>query len=298
MATDSNRVIAILNNLVTTCKDGENGYRSAGEDVDTPQLKELFRSATEQRAQFASELLAEIHRLDVAAQRPGTTLGRIHRGWMNMKAALTRRDVSSVINECERGEHAAASDYEDALKQELPEEVRALVERQHARVKEAHDRIAALKIIATLNRLIAACRDGEKGYHTAARDVHASDLKELFDSYAQQRAQLAAELEDEVRRLGDAAQHKGTWAGLLHRGWMNLKATFKGRDAAMILAECERGEQAALEVCEEARGEPMADPLRALLERLYTQVKETQGRLQALREQASSTPHPQKAETP
>ena len=131
------RVIAALNDLVATCKDGENGYRAAETDVGTTELKGLFDSYAKQRAAFASALLTEIHRLDTTAERKGSPLARIHRGWMNFKAALKHRDARAVIDECERGEHAAAKDYAMALKHPLPQAVKALVEEQYGKVKEA-----------------------------------------------------------------------------------------------------------------------------------------------------------------
>jgi hypothetical protein len=42
MSSLNQQVIVILNNLVATCKDGENGYRGAAEDVASGELKELF----------------------------------------------------------------------------------------------------------------------------------------------------------------------------------------------------------------------------------------------------------------
>jgi uncharacterized protein (TIGR02284 family) len=160
MALTNRKAIAVLNELVATCKDGENGYRSAAIEAESKEIKALCDAHLQQRAQFAAELLDEIHRLDVAAERKGTLVARIHRGWINMKAVLTGRDTGSIIKECERGEHAATRDYEQALKKPLPPATLAVVEKQYAKIKEAYDRIQALKAITVLNHLIATCKDG------------------------------------------------------------------------------------------------------------------------------------------
>jgi len=49
------------------------------------------------------------------------------------------------LEECERGEDAAKSAYEAALKEDLPADIRTLVERQYQGVKENHDRVRDLR---------------------------------------------------------------------------------------------------------------------------------------------------------
>src|SRR5437868_12560597 len=83
-------------------------------------------------------------------------------------------------------------------------------------------------LVSVVNNLIETCRDGEEGYQTAAKCVNNSDLKALFTSYSQQRAQFAAELQDEVRRLGGEPEKTGSIAGALHRGWTNIKSAVVG----------------------------------------------------------------------
>jgi uncharacterized protein (TIGR02284 family) len=55
------------------------------------------------------------------------------------------------------------------------------------------------KVISTLNDLIETCRDGEKGFRTAAENVKGAELKTLFSRFSQQPAQCAAGLQNEVR---------------------------------------------------------------------------------------------------
>jgi uncharacterized protein (TIGR02284 family) len=262
---------------VATSKDGENGYRSAAEDVDSGELKEMFNSHMAQRAQFAEELLKEVHRLDVASERKGTVAALIHRGWMNMKAALTRRDVSAVIHECARGEHAAIKDYEAVLNQDLPPEIRSILEKQYAELKKAHERVSGLKVIAVLKPLIAACKDSENGYRAAKEHVADKKLKDVFEAEARQRGQFANELQAEVRRLGDPSEKKGTFAGAVHRGWIGLKSAFKG-DARAVLAECERGERSTVTRYEEALAQEMPAEVRALVEKQLAKIKEAETR--------------------
>jgi uncharacterized protein (TIGR02284 family) len=130
MATDNDSVISTLNNLIETCKDGENGFRTAADGVKNSELKTLFLTYSQQRAQFAAELQAEV---------------RLHRGWINIKSTVTGEDEGAVISECERGEDSAAKNYKEALNENLPANLQSIVQQQFTAVKEAHDRIRALE---------------------------------------------------------------------------------------------------------------------------------------------------------
>jgi uncharacterized protein (TIGR02284 family) len=135
---------AVLDRLISVCKDGEDGYRSAVEDVERADLKELFGALRDQRARFAAELQAVAHP-HAAADVRGTLAARMHRGWMNLKAALKKGDPAAVLHEVDRGESSALESYEQALQQTLPPEAHALVERQYAQLKVDYGRIRALE---------------------------------------------------------------------------------------------------------------------------------------------------------
>ncbi|MGB7925850.1 MAG: PA2169 family four-helix-bundle protein [Pyrinomonadaceae bacterium] len=145
MTIDNNGVISTLNNLIETCKDGQNGFQTAAEGVKNSELKTLFNTYSQQRAQFAGELQGEVRRLGGDPEQTGSVAATLHRGWINIKSAVTGEDENAVISECERGEDSAVSNYKDALNENLPADVRAIVERQYAQVKEAHDRIRTLE---------------------------------------------------------------------------------------------------------------------------------------------------------
>lgn len=138
-------VITTLNNLIETCKDGQDGFQTAAGGVTDSDLKTLFHTYAQQRAQFAGELQDEVRRLGGDPEHEGSVAAALHRGWINIKSAVTGQDESAIINECERGEDSAVSNYQEALDRDLPANIRAIVERQFRDVKEAHDRVRALK---------------------------------------------------------------------------------------------------------------------------------------------------------
>ena len=141
----NDEVISTLNNLIETCRDGQNGFQSAADGVKNPELKSLFYSYSQQRAQFVGELQDEVRRLGGDPETTGSVAATLHRGWLDIKSAVTGGDEGSIISECERGEDSAVSNYRGALDKDLPANVRSVVERQFSQIKEAHDRIRSLE---------------------------------------------------------------------------------------------------------------------------------------------------------
>jgi uncharacterized protein (TIGR02284 family) len=208
---------------------------------------------------------------------------------MHIKSVLPGEEGSAIVAECERGERAALKDYETALKRVLPPETRALLEKHYVKLREAHQRMLGMKAIATLNGLIAACKDGQMGYENAASEVKEEALKELFHSQAAERARFAAELDAAVGRLGDFAREKGTFSALLHRGWMKTKAAFTRGEREAVLRECERGECSAARRYAAALKKDLPEDIRSPLESQYVKIKEAQARMRALRSPVKKT---------
>ncbi len=142
---DNDNVISTLNGLIETCRDGQNGFQTAAEGVTNSELKTLFHGYAQQRAQFVGELQTEVRRLGGDPENMGSVAATLHRGWINIKSTVTGKDESAIIAECERGEDSAVSTYRDALDEDLPANIRTIVDRQYADIKQAHDRIRALE---------------------------------------------------------------------------------------------------------------------------------------------------------
>jgi uncharacterized protein (TIGR02284 family) len=136
--------LTILDELLQTCLDGEQGFRAAADGVKDDHIRRLFSAYADQRAQFAAELRTEIERLGGRPQKSGTVAGSLHRGWMNVRAAVTRGDVGNVLAEAERGEGSAVATYEEAMRAGLPPRIHGLVQHQLDRVREAHDQVRRL----------------------------------------------------------------------------------------------------------------------------------------------------------
>jgi uncharacterized protein (TIGR02284 family) len=71
--------------------------------------------------------------------------GSVHRGWINIKSAVTGQSDASIIAEAERGEDIAKEAFEKATQTDLPVATRQIVQQQSAKVRAAHDQVRDLK---------------------------------------------------------------------------------------------------------------------------------------------------------
>jgi uncharacterized protein (TIGR02284 family) len=140
-------IISTINDLIETLKDGQEGFKQAAEAVKDSKLKSLFSEYSLQRAKFAGELQNEAITLgDHDPEDSSSTAGAMHRAWINLKSAITSGDDHAVLAECERGEDSAVAEYKKAMEDEdLSAPVRETISRQFTDVKNAHDRIKALR---------------------------------------------------------------------------------------------------------------------------------------------------------
>jgi len=138
-------VVSKLNELIETCKDGQEGFKQAAEGVERSDLKSLFFEFSQQRAHFAGELQGIVQKLGGDPETSGSTAGAMHRGWINLKSAITGKDEQAVLNECERGEDSARNTYKDALDDDLPTYIMDTVRNQYDSIVQAHDRVRTLR---------------------------------------------------------------------------------------------------------------------------------------------------------
>ena len=68
----------------------------------------------------------------------------MHRAWLDTKANLGGGD-HTILESVEQGEDSAKQAYSKALASALPPNVAAIVERQAASVRKAHDKVRNLR---------------------------------------------------------------------------------------------------------------------------------------------------------
>jgi uncharacterized protein (TIGR02284 family) len=143
---DNRNVISKLNTLIESSKDGVEGFKNCAEDVSgqDAQLKMLFLDKAHNCALAASEL-EELVRAHGGAPTPSAVVGTVHRSWADIRSALVGKNKIKVLTEYERGEDCALQSYREALEEDLPADVRSVVERQYKGALLAHDRIKSLR---------------------------------------------------------------------------------------------------------------------------------------------------------
>ncbi len=142
---NQSNVLHVLNTLIESCRDGQNGYRDAAEHVSNPSLRQFFNEQSLQRAQFAGELEQEAQHLgEHDPDRSGSIAGALHRAWFDLKANLGGGD-HAILASVEMGEDRAKKVYEEATKEKLPENLIAVIRRQQAAIQAAHDRVRSLR---------------------------------------------------------------------------------------------------------------------------------------------------------
>src|SRR5262245_29378366 len=121
----------VLNNLIETLKNGQEGFKQAAEGVSNPNLKSLFRDYSQQRSRFATVLQGEARRHgETEPENDSSATGAVHRGWINLKSAITGGDEHAILAECERGEDSAVEEYKKALADGLSPSAEEVVSRQ------------------------------------------------------------------------------------------------------------------------------------------------------------------------
>ena len=143
--TSNQHTVSVLNDLIETCKDGQEGFRTCAEDCQRPDLKSLFNSRAQQCAEAAVELQQLVRQLGGDPETDTSVAGDLHRRWVDLKSLITGKDDESILNECERGEDVAKRNYRQALEEDLPSDVRAVVQRQFEGVLRNHDEVRALR---------------------------------------------------------------------------------------------------------------------------------------------------------
>ena len=144
---DHKQMIATLNSLIETLKDGELGYQQASEEAQDADLKTLCDGYSKQRHEFAKPLQKAVYALgDDKPENSSSATSAVHRGWISLKAALTNQDRHAILAECERGEDIAKKAYADALSGgHLGADVKTVVQEQADAILAAHNEVKKLR---------------------------------------------------------------------------------------------------------------------------------------------------------
>jgi uncharacterized protein (TIGR02284 family) len=139
------------------------------------------------------------------------------------------------------------------------------------------------EVVSVLNDLIETCKDGEKGFTSAAEKAKEASLRSLFTKYASQRAQYVTELQSFVAQLGGDPASSGHVSASLHRGWIGLKEALSKDEDKALIDECEAGEDAAMKAYKDAQGKVLPPTVQSVVIKQYAGVQEAHGVIRDLK---------------
>lgn len=142
-------LIDTLNDLMATCLDSEEGFGKAAKGVHNENLRNRFTAIAGQRAAFAEELAAEVKQSGAEPAVSGHESGPQHRGWRELETSIRPKDDTTFVAECQEGEENTLRHYEQALRRDLPQAVRGMLERQRLAVEGA---LLELRLVEQVRR--------------------------------------------------------------------------------------------------------------------------------------------------
>lgn len=142
---NNDKVVSTLRELALFIEDGHRGYKKAADETRDSKLKSFCLRESQQRENFLNELNGLITQYGGDPEHKGTVKGALYRQFMDVKAGLTGNDEVSIINSCIFGEEWAIRAVHNALDNDIPAEVRSVIERQHTVCHSALTELKALK---------------------------------------------------------------------------------------------------------------------------------------------------------
>lgn len=136
-----------INSLIIINNDRYEGYKTAADETKDADLKAMFTSFSTQSKGFGAELKKFVDHDEEPGKDETTNSGKLFRVWMDLKSAVSGNDRKAILSSCEFGEDAAKKTYEDVLKDtsHLPAETLDTIKRQQTEIKQAHDKVKALR---------------------------------------------------------------------------------------------------------------------------------------------------------
>src|ERR1700722_19891867 len=126
---------AVIQSLI----DGQEGFKSIGEDLKDATLKQYFLAESLRRASFRGDLETALHQAGVHdVKESGTMGGAIRRTWGDLKAKVGGSD-HTLLETAESGEDAVKKAYKEALDKELPLPLHEMLSTQYAQIQTSHD---------------------------------------------------------------------------------------------------------------------------------------------------------------
>lgn len=143
--------------------------------------------------------------------------------------------------------------------------------------------------IKVLNELIVTTLDSADGYSAAAKDAKNETFRHLFSQWADNRRQVATDLQDQVRNLGGKPTDDGSLLASAHRAFLKVRESMSKGDKSVV-EEVERGEDYIKNKYEDALDDDDISELsRPAIGRAYDSVIEGHAQARTLKQNYQRT---------
>ncbi|WP_151088433.1 ferritin-like domain-containing protein [Hymenobacter baengnokdamensis] len=150
----ANETIArALTDILNLNRTSVKGYQEAAEEVKSPELKAKLGEFSQQRAHFVADLEGYAKQYGMETKHDTTVesvatdaAAAVHRGWINIKSAITGQSDSAVLEAAETGEATALKAYETVLAStDVPAGAKTVFQQQHDAILQAKNWLAMNK---------------------------------------------------------------------------------------------------------------------------------------------------------
>jgi uncharacterized protein (TIGR02284 family) len=142
----SDAVVDVLNELLENACDAERRFRAFAREMPSPsKLRRALNRRASHYHEACDELARSIQRHGGSPIEGGSPAEAIRRGWVHVKAVVGSASESSMLEECAHGEDAAVALCLQAMKRDLPSDVRILIRRHAAAAQRSRDQIKRLR---------------------------------------------------------------------------------------------------------------------------------------------------------
>jgi uncharacterized protein (TIGR02284 family) len=139
-------------------------------------------------------------------------------------------------------------------------------------------------IVDTLQELTEFVNDRIEGYERAVEESKNPEFQSYYRKLASQSTDFSTELNTFIRSYGGDMERDTTIKGKFYRQWMDLKATFTGRDEEAIIGSNIYGEEWAIKAYKDALENGNLPPeIRQVVERQYQSSLETYNQLKQMK---------------
>jgi uncharacterized protein (TIGR02284 family) len=127
-----------LESIISTCKDGVEGYETAAGEIEDESIKTLFLRFSQQRKGFIEDLKNEALKLGIEPEENTTVKGFFQRTWLAAKHTLGKNSKEQTITEAMDGERKAIETYAAAQgDMSIPEYIKDMLKEQEHLIKVA-----------------------------------------------------------------------------------------------------------------------------------------------------------------